>query len=103
MFCKICDNHAPLKTFQTIKKYAPWLREATKVMRKEREDLKQQSTFSEDPEINKKYRLARNQIKRRNENKKKTFYQNKFQKAKTHNDSSQMWNSAYEILGSKRT
>ena len=91
-----------MKVFQARKNYAPWLSETTKTLRNERDNLKEQSISSQDPDVLRKYKTARNNIKSRNKQEKKEYYQDKFEKAKDDNDSKQVWNSAYEILGSRK-
>ena len=68
----------------------------------DRLELKNQSKTSDDPKVLQKYRKSRNEIKEKNKSEKKSHYQNKFKKANDENDRSQMWNTAYEILGSKK-
>ena len=97
----IIDNHAPVKLFQTRKNYAPWIGKETKSLIKERNELKQESMNSNDPEKLSEYKRIRNKIKSRIKNEKQSYYQERFEKAKNDNDSKQMWNNAYEILGSK--
>ena len=102
IFCNIIENHAPMKVFQTRNLFATWLSETTKTLRNERDNLKEQSISSQDPDVLRKYKTARNNIKSRNKQEKKEYYQDKFEKAKDDNDSKQVWNSAYEILGSRK-
>ena len=102
IFCSIIDNHAPIKVFQTRRNYAPWLSKTTKSLMDDRLELKNQSKTSDDPKVLQKYRKSRNEIKEKNKSEKKSHYQNKFKKANDENDRSQMWNTAYEILGSKK-
>ena len=100
IFCNIIENHAPMKIFQNRKNYAPWLSDATKKLRNDRDNLKEESTSSQDPEVLRKYRAARNNIKSKNKLEKKEYYQDRFEKAENENDSKQVWNSALNQLSS---
>ena len=91
IFCNIIEDHAPMKIFQNRKNYAPWLSDATKKLRNDRDNLKEESTSSQDPEVLRKYRAARNNIKSKNKLEKKEYYQDRFEKAKNENDSKQVW------------
>ena len=97
IFGQILDNHAPVKIFQTRYNYAPWLSDKTKNDIKIRNELKYQSTISNDPEILHKYKCLRNSIKARLKNEEETYYKDKFRESKS--NVKNLWKCAYEILG----
>ena len=82
IFGQILDNHAPVKIFQTRCNYAPWLSDKTKDDIKIRNELKHQSTISNDPEVLQKYKCLRNSIKARLKNEEETYYKDKFKESK---------------------
>ena len=102
IFNRITDNHAPVKIFQNRNNYAPWVSDGTKALMKERKTLKISSLESDDPSIMINYRKVRNKIKEINKKERIAYYGDKFKSAGEKNDCSQMWNLAYEILGSKK-
>ena len=80
IFKNILDKHAPIRVFQNRKNYAQWLSDARKLLIKERNKLKQQFRFSNDPNTFNRYKRLRNQIKSKLSTEKTTYYKSKFTK-----------------------
>ena len=97
IFGRILDNHAPIMVFQTRTNYAPWLSDDTKKEMLKRNALKSESATSDDPEILKKFKSLRNQIKSKLPGEEIKYYEGKFDNKNT--STSEVWRTAYEILG----
>ena len=57
---QILDKHAPVKTFQTRTKFAPWLSDTTKQLMKDRDLAQIQASSSRNENDWKNYRVLRN-------------------------------------------
>lgn len=62
-----------------------------------RNDLKQQSILSNDPEILLKYKILRNRIKSKLKKEKDDYYTKRL--LESNNDIKQLWKTSYHILG----
>ena len=97
IFTTVLDNHAPTKIVQNRKNHAPYLSDDLKQEMISRNDLKQQSILSNDPEILLKYKILRNRIKSKLKKEKDDYYTKKLLESK--NDIKQLWKTSYQILG----
>jgi hypothetical protein len=59
---EILDEMAPVRKIQTRTKYAPWLSEATKLLKEERSTAQAEAAATDDPEDWRQYRSIRNQV-----------------------------------------
>ena len=59
---KVLDEMAPVKKFQTRTKYAPWMSEETKLLKKKREEAHQKASETDLPEDWREFRGLRNQV-----------------------------------------
>ena len=85
-FRNILDIHAPIKTFQMRKHYSPYVSDQTKLLMKERNELKEEATHCGNKESEKEFKKKGKAIK-----KAKDFGDN--------TDSSTAWKTAKVILG----
>jgi hypothetical protein len=58
----ILDEMAPVRKIQTRANYAPWLSEATKLLKEERSTAQAKAAATDDPEDWRQYRSIRNQV-----------------------------------------
>lgn len=97
LLSNICDKHAPIKK-RTIRKIkAPWLDGELKKYIKERDLLKESAVAFGCPVAWQEYRALRNKITKMNRQKKKHYYQCKFEECK--NDSKKLWRTLNEAVG----
>ena len=93
------DNHAPMKVFQTRRNYNPWLSDDTKVLIKQREELKEQAAQDGKQETFNEYKKLRNRIKKILKKEEPKYYENKFDELVNIRD---VWRTVDSVLGSSR-
>ena len=76
-FTRILDHHAPVKTFQTRTKYAPWLSDSTKQLIKERDQAQRRAVATSSEEDWRQFRQFRNQVTSKLRTEKSNWQRNK--------------------------
>jgi hypothetical protein len=95
-FRNILDIHAPIKTFQMRKYYSPYVSDRTKLLMKERNELKEEATNSGNKESEKEYKKKGKAIKKAIGEDEREYYGKDFG---DNSDSSTAWKTAKVILG----
>jgi hypothetical protein len=91
------DKMAPVRTFQTITRYAPWVGESTKDLQRERDEAQEKAAQSDNPEDWRQFRSLRNQATAGSRADKKEWEKNKLDHRD--NASTDIWKSVKGWLG----
>ena len=86
---QILDKHAPVRTFQTRTKFAPWLSDTTKQLMRERDLAQIQASCSRNENDWENYRVLRNKVTKILKTEKKAWQKNKLEAC--NNDSGKLW------------
>ena len=98
-FKQILNKHAPIRTIKIKKKCAPYISEETKMKINERRSLQTRIMFSNDPEEKRKFNKINKEIKNDIKHEKKKYFE---ENLSTENDSSKMWRTIKNLLGTTK-
>ena len=93
----LLDVMAPVRTIQTHSRYAPWLKDDTKKLKKERELAHEKAAMSDSPEDWRAFRALRNQVTAKIRTDKREWEAEKLDHSK--NNPTDMWKRVKEWLG----
>ena len=96
----ILDIHAPVKTIQLRKNYAPWLDEQTKELMKERDSAQKKAAITKDPDDKRHYKNLRNTTTAQLKKAKAEWECNKVDENVTQNPRD-MWANLKSLMGWK--
>ena len=97
---EILDEIAPIKKFQIINNFKPWVRDETKTLMEQRDSLRDTAKTTKIPADWKLYSTVRNQCTSRlKADRKKNYYKNVYEKLETEKDISSMHKLTNQQLG----
>ena len=99
-FNNVLDNHAPIKTIQLHKNYAPWLNEQTKKIMRQRDSAQKIAATTNHPDDRRQYRHLRNAATAQLKKAKADWEANKVDEKVTDNPKD-MWTNLKSIMGWK--
>ena len=93
---EVLDDHAPVKTYQVRKNYAPWLTEYTKALMKERDDAQKVSANSKNPDDYRLFKHLRNDVTKHLRKEKREYERKRFENAEK--DPAALWSNVKTVL-----
>ena len=85
----VLDEHAPIKSYQVRKNFAPWLTKETKAKMKERDAAQREARITKDVEDIRLYRNLRNQVTMRLKKDKRYWEEKKLKESES--DPAALW------------
>lgn len=96
-FMRICDKHAPFKEIRVKERYNPWITSDIIKQMYKRDYISEKANLANDPDMEREYRMLRNNVTNMIEQSKADYFDNVA--IKHSNDPKGLWKEVHKIAG----